>query len=96
MLVLALACYAATRPAQALEVAGVKFQPQSQVKGTTLILNGAGVRQQATGRVAEWHDRYGRRQESRADKSGLGNLAAETVRTCANGELVTPMAVAVA
>ena len=47
MLVLALACYAATRPAQALEVAGVNFQPQSQVKGTTLILNGAGVRQQA-------------------------------------------------
>jgi uncharacterized protein len=52
---------------------------------------GEGVRTQATGRVAEWHDRYGRRQETLADKSGLDTLAAEPVRTCANGELVKPM-----
>ena len=52
---------------------------------------GEGVRQQATGRVAEWHDRYGRRQESKADKSGLGDLAADPVRTCANGEVVKPI-----
>jgi uncharacterized protein len=54
---------------------------------------GEGVRQQATGRVAEWHDRYGgRRQEKHSDKSGLDDLAAEPVRTCANGEVVKPMA----
>ena len=53
---------------------------------------GEGVRSQATGRVAEWHDRYGRRQETRADKlTGLDQLAAEPVRTCANGEAVRPM-----
>jgi TPR repeat protein len=54
---------------------------------------GEGVRQQATGRVAEWHDRYGRRQDTRADKSGLDDLPAEPVRTCANGEVVKPMGV---
>lgn len=54
---------------------------------------GEGVRQQATGRVADWHDRYGgRRQEKHSDKSGLDDLAAEPVRTCANGEVVRPMA----
>lgn len=52
---------------------------------------GEGVRQQATGRVAEWHDRYGRRQDARADKNGLDDLPAEPVRTCANGEVVKPM-----
>ena len=52
---------------------------------------GQGVRQQATGRVAEWHDRYGRRQENKTDKSGLDDLAAEPVRTCANGEVVRPI-----
>ena len=53
---------------------------------------GEGVRLQATGRVADWHDRYGRVPEKRADKSGLDMLSAEPVRTCANGELVKPMA----
>lgn len=47
-LLVALACNAAPAPAQALEVAGVNFQPQSLLKGTKLQLNGAGVRQQAT------------------------------------------------
>ena len=55
---------------------------------------GEGVRLQATGRVAEWHDRYGgRRQEKHADKSGLEDLAADPVRTCANGEVVRPIGV---
>ena len=53
---------------------------------------GEGVRLQATGRVAEWHDRYGRRNESRSDKNGLDDLSADAVRTCANGEVVRPMA----
>lgn len=47
LLALTLACHATLFPAHALEVAGVTYQPQSQVKGTTLLLNGAGVRQQA-------------------------------------------------
>lgn len=53
---------------------------------------GEGVRQQATGRVAEWHSRYGRRIETSTDKSGLADLAVSPVRTCANGEVVKPMA----
>jgi uncharacterized protein len=53
---------------------------------------GEGVRQQATGRVAEWHDRYGgRSQEIHGDKTGLDDLTVEPVRTCANGEVVRPM-----
>ena len=50
------------------------------------------MRAQATGRVAEWHDRYGRLAEKRADKTtGLDELAVDPVRTCANGEPVRPM-----
>ena len=45
-LLVALACVVAA-PAQAFEVAGVNFKPQTQVKGTTLQLNGAGVRQRS-------------------------------------------------
>jgi TPR repeat protein len=52
---------------------------------------GEGVRQQATGRVADWHNRYGRSPSSRNNKDGLDNLTVEPVRTCANGELVRPM-----
>ena len=52
---------------------------------------GQGVRQQATGRVADWRDRYGRRSERAVDKDGLSDLAAEPVRTCANGESVIPI-----
>ncbi|AGK57535.1 Sel1 domain-containing protein repeat-containing protein [Hyphomicrobium denitrificans 1NES1] len=52
---------------------------------------GEGVRLQATGRVADWHKRYGRSPQLRDDKDGLDNLSAEPVRTCANGELVRPM-----
>lgn len=52
---------------------------------------GEGVRQQATGRVADWRDRYGRRSERAVDKDGLSDLTAEVVRTCANGEVVMPI-----
>lgn len=52
---------------------------------------GEGVRQQATGRVAEWHNRYGRRPKVRDDRDGLDELSADPVRTCSNGELVRPM-----
>ncbi|HET6389059.1 tetratricopeptide repeat protein [Hyphomicrobium sp.] len=54
---------------------------------------GEGVRQQATGRVAEWHNLYGRRPAVRDPKDGLDDLAPEPVRTCSNGELVRPMGV---
>jgi hypothetical protein len=57
---------------------------------------GEGVRQQATGRVAEWHNRYGRRPKVRDNKDGLDNLSAEPIRTCANGELVRPMSATIA
>ena len=57
---------------------------------------GEGVRQQATGRVADWHNRYGRRPQMHEDRDGLDNLSAEPVRTCANGELVRPMSAPVA
>ncbi|MGQ0457688.1 MAG: tetratricopeptide repeat protein [Hyphomicrobium sp.] len=52
---------------------------------------GEGVREQATGRVAEWRDNYGRDQEAPASKDGLEELAAAPERTCANGEPVKPM-----
>jgi len=52
---------------------------------------GEGVRQQATGRVAEWRNRYGRQQLRTADKSGLQELAAAPLRTCSNGEPVKPI-----
>jgi Chalcone isomerase-like len=45
-LLLALTLSTASGLAQAVEVAGVNFQPQSSVKGTNLQLNGAGVRRQ--------------------------------------------------
>ena len=49
--VLALACYGALSPAHAKEVAGISYQTQSLVKGTALLLNGAGVRQGASSSV---------------------------------------------
>lgn len=52
---------------------------------------GEGVRLQATGRVADWHKRYGRSPQVRDNRDGLDSLPAEPVRTCANGELVHPM-----
>jgi hypothetical protein len=49
---------------------------------------GEGIRQQATGMVADWSSRYGRKPESRIDRSGLGILDVEPARQCANGETV--------
>ncbi len=46
-----------------------------------------GIRKQATGIVADWRTRYGRKPEMR-DRSGLGILSAQAVRTCNNGEAV--------
>jgi TPR repeat protein len=57
---------------------------------------GEGVRQQATGRVADWHNRYGRRPQQRENSDGLGSLSAEPIRTCSNGELVRPMSASAA
>ncbi len=54
---------------------------------------GEGVRRQATGRVAEWRNRYGRRHEGSSGKNGLDDLAADPVRTCENGEAVKPIGV---
>lgn len=51
---------------------------------------GSSTRKQATGLVADWRDRYGRKPVVR-DRSGLGVLNAEAVRTCQNGEPVAPV-----
>jgi uncharacterized protein len=48
-----------------------------------------GTRKQATGLVADWRTRYGRKSESR-DHDGLAPLDAEAVRTCKDGEPVAP------
>lgn len=45
-----------------------------------------GVRRQATGMVADWDSRYGRRPIERPDR--LPGLSVDAVRTCANGEIV--------
>ncbi|HEY7669760.1 MAG TPA: tetratricopeptide repeat protein [Hyphomicrobium sp.] len=46
-----------------------------------------GIRKQATGLVADWRTRYGRKPDL-TDRSGLGPLNAQAVRTCRNGEAV--------
>lgn len=46
-----------------------------------------GIRKQATGIVADWRTRYGRKPDMR-DRSGLGVLNAQAIRTCGNGEAV--------
>lgn len=51
---------------------------------------GEGVRSQATGIVANWGNRYGRKPEAR-DGSGLGELEEAPQRTCKNGEPVDPI-----
>ena len=48
---------------------------------------GQGVRKQATGIVADWRTRYGRKPDTR-DDSGLGQLTVQATRTCGNGEPV--------
>lgn len=49
---------------------------------------GQGVRKQATGVVADWRDRYGRKPEQAKDRSGLGVLTAQPQRACGDGEPV--------
>jgi hypothetical protein len=46
-----------------------------------------GIRKQATGLVADWRTRYGRKPDTR-DRSGLGILNTQAERTCGNGEPV--------
>jgi|SoiMethySBSTD1v2_1073268.scaffolds.fasta_scaffold547196_2 TPR repeat protein len=46
-----------------------------------------GVRKQATGIVADWRTRYGRKPDTR-DDTGLGLLNVQATRTCGNGEPV--------
>ncbi len=46
-----------------------------------------GIRKQATGLVADWRTRYGRKPDT-SDRSGLGPLDAQAIRTCRNGEAV--------
>jgi len=49
---------------------------------------GQGIRKQATGMVADWRDRYGRKPEVRRDRIGLGVLSVHAERSCSNGEPV--------
>lgn len=50
---------------------------------------GEGIRKQATGLVAEWGNRYKSvKKPEVSDRSGLGMLTAQPVRTCQNGEPV--------
>lgn len=49
----------------------------------------AGTRKQATGMVAEWQDRYGRKPEIH-ERAGLGLLNPSPVRMCHDGEPVLP------
>ena len=51
---------------------------------------GSGVRKQASGIVAGWGNRYGRKA-SDGEPSDLGQLSAGPVRTCKNGEPVGPV-----
>lgn len=51
---------------------------------------GEGIRKQATGMVAEWRTRYGRKAED-SSSAGLDPLYPLAVRTCQNGDKVTPL-----
>ena len=51
---------------------------------------GEGIRKQATGMVAEWRTRYGRKAEDSV-KPELDPLYPLAVRTCQNGDKVTPL-----
>ncbi len=47
-----------------------------------------GIRKQATGLVADWRTRYGRKPDHLHDRYGLGPLSTQAERTCRNGEAV--------
>ncbi len=49
---------------------------------------GEGTRKQATGIVAQWGNRYGRKPTETFDRSGLAQLTSGPIRTCKNGEPV--------
>lgn len=51
---------------------------------------GEGIRKQATGMVAEWRTRYGRKADDSV-KPGLDPLYPLAVRTCQNGDKVIPL-----
>lgn len=51
-----------------------------------------GTRRQATGIVAQWGNRYGRKPTEQRDRSGLAQLTVGPVRTCKNGEVVDVIA----
>jgi TPR repeat protein len=51
-----------------------------------------GTRRQATGIVAQWGNRYGRKPTEQRDRSGLAQLTVGPVRTCKNGEPVDVIA----
>ncbi len=53
---------------------------------------GEGTRKQATGIVAQWGDRYGRKPTETFDRTGLAQLTSGPVRTCKNGEPVDMIA----
>lgn len=53
--------------------------------------SGEGIRKQATGLVAQWGDRFGRKPLDSRDRTGLGPLAVGPTRTCQNGEAVSPI-----
>jgi uncharacterized protein len=76
-----------------ISVAVTNAPPQDRVWIEDIYQNiycgaGEGIRSQATGMVAEWQDRYGRKPNVKADRSGLSRLDAAAIRTCANGEEV--------
>lgn len=50
-----------------------------------------GVHSQATGMVAEWDNRYGRKPDETLDEDGLGVLTARALRTCGDGRKVEPL-----
>jgi hypothetical protein len=47
-----------------------------------------GIRKQATGLVADWRTRYGRKPDEVRDRTGLAALSTQAVRTCQDGEPV--------
>ena len=51
---------------------------------------GEGIRKQATGMVAEWRTRYGRKSDE-SKPAGLDPLYPLAVRTCQNGDKVMPL-----
>jgi uncharacterized protein len=53
---------------------------------------GEGIRKQATGMVADWSTRYGRKAQGEKP-TGFDPLYPLTVRTCQNGEKVVPLTV---